>query len=111
MPRTTPTAFNRDRMAKQYAKRHMKIDSGVLEIHYLPTNAPPREIRLLEVNGIIPETVPLEPLDLGVTAGQADGHTLHVIDITPGQWKQVLSGRLQLPAGWSLANRQSFTRP
>jgi hypothetical protein len=53
MPGTTKTAFDRDSFAEWYAERHLDIDSGVEQIHYLPINAPPREIRLLEINRMI----------------------------------------------------------
>jgi hypothetical protein len=52
---TTETAFDRDQQAKWYARRHLETDSGVVEIHYLPAGAPPREIRFLEVNRLITE--------------------------------------------------------
>jgi hypothetical protein len=52
---TTETAFDRDGQARWYAKRHFETDSGVVEIHYLPTGAQPREIRFLEVNRLITE--------------------------------------------------------
>lgn len=71
MPGTTATAFDRDGLARWYARRHFEIDSGVERIFYLPTNAPSREIRLLEVNGMISETTSPEPIDFGVDVGGA----------------------------------------
>src|SRR4051794_4862202 len=102
IPRTTKAAFDRDRLATWYAKRHFETDSGVKEIHYLPTNAPPREIRLLEVNRLISETTPVEPIDFGVDIGGAEAHTLYVLDVTPRQWQAIRKGNLSLPAGWAL---------
>ncbi len=43
--------FDRDKLARWYAQRHYKTDQALHEVVYLPTNAPDREIRLLEVNG------------------------------------------------------------
>ncbi len=83
MPTTTETIFDRDSLARRYAKRHMDIDDGVVQILYLPKDAPPREIRFLEVNRMISETTPPEPIDFGVDIGGEDGHTLYVLDVTP----------------------------
>ena len=79
MTSATETTFDRETQAKWYAKRHMDIDDGVVQILYLPTNAPPREIRFLEVNRMISETTPPEPVDFGVDIGGADAHTLYVL--------------------------------
>jgi hypothetical protein len=101
---TTQTAFDRDNLAEWYARRHFETDSGVEEVHYLPTNAPPREIRLLEVNKLISETTPSEPIDFGVDIDGADAHTLYVLDVTPQQWSAIQRGGLHLPPGWTLDN-------
>ena len=106
MPGTIGTAFDRDSLAKWYARRHMDIDSGVMSILYLPTNAPPREIRFLEVNRMISETTPLEPIDFGVDTGSANAHTLYVLDVTPAQWEAIRTGAISLPAGWTLDGSQ-----
>jgi hypothetical protein len=100
--------FDRDAIAKQYADRHLKVDPGVVEIHYLPTNAPAREIRFLEVNGKIIETSHLEPIDFGVDVEGVNHHVLLVLDITPTQWQAIQGGKLDLPEGWSLDNSMRF---
>ena len=84
----------------------MDIDSGVVSIHYLPTNAPPREIRFLEVNRLISETTPLEPIDFGVDIGNSNAHTLYVLDVTPAQWDAIHRGEMPLPDGWTLDGSQ-----
>ncbi len=110
MPGATGTAFDRDALAQWYARRHLETDSGVEEIYYLPANAPPREIRLLEVNRLISETTPLEPIDFGVDVGGAEGHTLYVLDVTPAQWLAVRNGETPLPAEWTLDNAQMIAK-
>lgn len=110
MASTAETAFDRDAQARWYAKRHFDIDSGVVQIYYLPTNAPPREIRFLEVNRLIAEMTELEPIDFGVNIDGADGHTLIVLDVTPAQWEAIREGRLALPAGWTLERAQELGR-
>jgi hypothetical protein len=103
-------SFDRDAMAKWYAHRHLQTDPGVVEINYLPINAPAREIRLLEVNSEVSETSDMEPIDFGVDVGGMNQHVLFVLDITPSQWESIQGGKLALPKGWSLDNRATFSR-
>jgi hypothetical protein len=109
MPGPTATVVDRDSLAKWYAQRHMEIDSGVVQILYLATNAPTREIRFLEVNRMISETPP-EPIDFGVDIGGADAHTLYVLDVTPAQWDAIQRGEMSLPDGWTLDGAQELGR-
>jgi hypothetical protein len=106
------TGFNRDNMARHYAKRHLKTDPGVITIYYLPTGAPEREIRLLEVNELIAERTenPIEPIDFGLDTGTPEAHKLMVADVTPGQWEKVGKHELALPSGWSLDNATPYAR-
>jgi hypothetical protein len=96
--------FDRDRMARWYAKQHLKTDPGILSIHYLPRNASEREIRFIEVNDLIAnrENAPLEPIDFGVDIGSETAHTLLVLDITPAQWEKIQNHPQELPPGWTL---------
>ena len=114
---TTATAFNRDTFAKWYAMRHFETDAGVEQIHYMPTNSHPREIRFLEVNRLIAEATDPEPIDFGVDIGNADAHTLYVLDVTPyvldvtpSQWAAIQKNEMTLPAGWALDDKQTFDR-
>ena len=104
------TAFDRDAMAKWYAKQHHKTDPGIQSVYYLPTNAPEREIRFLEVNELIADINDdtLEPIDFGVDTGMEGEHKLLVLDVTPGQWDRIQQGSLALPQGWSLDNPGIF---
>jgi len=100
--------FDRDAMARCYAKRHFETDSGVQQIKYLPKGAPDSEIRFLEVNRMIAETDDPEPIDFGVDIGNANAHTLYVLDVTPAQWEEIQAGRMRLPPGWTLEDAKSF---
>src|SRR3954469_18070672 len=102
--------FNRDSMAWVYAKRHKETDPAIREIHYLPTGAPPKEIRLVEVNEAITGTASPEPIDFGVDAGSANEHKLIVFDVTPEQWEEIQAGTLELPPGWVLKDSQEISR-
>lgn len=98
--------FDRDSMARWYAKEHLKTDPGIVSVHYLPKNAGDREIRFVEVNRLIGDRTDdiLEPIDFGVDAGTDSAHTLFVLDVTPGQWDRINTQDLALPANWSLAD-------
>jgi hypothetical protein len=74
----------------------------------LPKNAPPREIRLLEVNRMISETTQPEPIDFGVAIDGAESHTLYVLDVTPTQWEAIQSKDMPLPTGWTLDGSQEL---
>lgn len=100
---STTAAFDRDKMARDYAQRHLRSDPGTRFVYHLRTGSPEREIRLVEVNDQIVERIaPLEPLDFGVDVGNPNGHTLNVVDVTPAQWERITRGELALPAGWVL---------
>lgn len=110
MPAMIGKDFDRDSLARWYARRHLDIDDGVVRILYLPTNAPPREIRFLEVNRLISESTPLEPIDFGVDIDGDDAHTLYVLDVTPSQWVAIEKREMGLPEGWTLENSQELAR-
>jgi len=101
--------FNRDSIAATYAKRHKETDPAIRAIHYLPTGAPPNEIRLVEVNEAITGTASPEPIDFGVDSGTPNQHKLIVFDVTPEQWNEVRKGTLPLPEGWTLKDSQELS--
>ena len=102
--------FNRDSIAETYAKRHKETDPAIRAIHYLPTGAPPNEIRFVEVNGSITGTASPEPIDFGVDGGTDNQHKLIVLDVTPEQWEAIREGTLPLPPGWTLEGSQEISR-
>ncbi len=102
------STFDRDRMADSYAKRHRAADPAIREIHYLPTDAPADEIRLVEVNEAIGTIASPEPVDFGVDGGTANHHRLIVLDVTPVQWEEIRAGTLDLPPGWTLRGSQKL---
>ncbi len=104
--------FNRDSMAKWYARQHLKTDPGIVSVNYLPKNAGEREIRFVEVNNLIGDRTDdsLEPIDFGVDAGTESEHKLLVIDVTPKQWERIRREKLALPRGWSLDGAVPFAK-
>ena len=60
------------------------------------------------MNKLVFATTPLEPIDFGVDIGDADGHKLFVLDVTPDQWKAIDKGDLKLPAGWKMDKKMTY---
>ena len=112
MNMNTTTHFNRDSWATHYASSHLKTDPGIRKVLYLPTEAPEREIRLVEVNELLAvrdEDVG-EAIDFGVDRDSPNAHTLKVMDVTPNQWERIQKHELPLPDGWSLLASQTIGR-
>jgi hypothetical protein len=104
------TQFDRDAMARWYAEQHLRTDPGLVSVHYLPGNSPEREIRLVEVNELMPERMDssLTPIDFGRDAGTDNEHLLVFLDVTPAQWERIQSTKLLLPTEWSLNGSIEF---
>jgi hypothetical protein len=100
---------SRDEFAHWVARQHLFVDPGLSRIIYLPTNAPPEEIRLLEVNEWLPATNEqrVDLLDMSLDLPGLDFVVL-ASDITPDQWKAITSKRLRLPDGWDLRDAQEI---
>ena len=98
-------------MAKWYAKQHLKTDPGIRSVYYLPSNAPEREIRLIEINELLGDRSDdtLEPIDFGVDTGTGTEHRLFVLDVTPSQWDRIKQSSVALPRGWSLDGAVSLS--
>ena len=103
--------FDRNAMARWYAKQHLKTDPGLRSVYYLPANAPEREIRFIEINDLIGERNDdaLQPIDFGVDSGTETEHKLFVLDVTPNQWDRIKQALLPLPQGWTLQNAVPFS--
>lgn len=104
------TQFDRDSMARWYAKQHLKTDPGIDSVYYLPKNAGEREIRFIEINHLIGDRGDdaLEPIDFGVDIGMETAHKLFVLDVTPEQWDRIRANKLALPSNWSLDDAIHF---
>ena len=102
--------FDRDQMARWYARQHRQIDPGIVQVHYLLTGSPDQEIRFLEINHLLGEMndEALEAVDFGVDTGADQEHKLVVMDVTPAQWAAITHQRLALPTGWSLDGEQGL---
>jgi hypothetical protein len=109
-PEPEPDGKDRDAIAEWVAKRHLIADSTIKEIWYLPTGAPPDEIRLIEANGRLAgvgwgiETIDF-PLDV-------DGarFSLLVADTTSDELQEAQKNPSHLPPGWSLSGAKVWRR-
>jgi hypothetical protein len=104
------TQFDRDSMARWYAREHLTTDPGIVGVYYLPTNSGDREIRFVEINNLIGDRNDdiLEPIDFGVDTGMETEHKLYVLDVTPEQWYRIRTEKLGLPGNWSLKDAMHF---
>ncbi len=102
--------FNRDSMARWYAKEHLKTDPGIESVYYLPENASEREIRFIEINKLMYDRTDdtLEPIDFGIDYGKETAHKLLVLDVTPAQWEKIQAQEISLPATWSLDHAEQI---
>jgi hypothetical protein len=107
-----PEALDRDGLAGWYALRHLSIEPTLREVVYLPHDAPPDEIRLLEVNVLLrtPDDSPVEAIDFGIDADLAPARRVLVADISPGQWERIKAGTLALPKGWAVEGNTIYGR-
>ncbi len=108
----TNTKMNRDELARNYAAKHLQTDPGIRMVYYLPTRAPDKEIRLLEVNELMAsrDADPLEPIDFGVDANGSGLFSLMVLDVTPAQWEKIRRNELPLPKSWTVKGAIRISR-
>ena len=101
---STLLQFDRDHLARWYAREHLKTDPAIREVWYLPSGADEREIRLIEINDLIGDVHDsyLEPVDFGIDLDKPSQHTLTVLDVTPEQWDRIQARTLPLPQNWTL---------
>lgn len=101
-PDDRPATSGRDDVAAWVAKQHLIVDSAVREVWYLPTGAPPGEIRFLEVSDrLAASEATVDPIDFGLDVEGAP-FRLFVADISSPVSDALKHGTVQLPSGWSL---------
>jgi hypothetical protein len=106
----TPVGGSRDEIAAWVARRHLIVDTSIREVWYLPRQAPPGEIRLLELNDRLAGAGPKpEPIDFGLDVEGAK-FKLFVADITSEQLDRIQQDSSYLPPGWSLEGKKIWRR-
>lgn len=101
--------MSRDSFAEWVARHHFAIDKGISRILYLPTDAPEKELRLVEVNELasLPENGTVQAFDFMPDIEGVD-YTLLVADVTPRQFEAIMQGKPILPHGWRLEGYRLF---
>ena len=97
--------------AQWLARQHLRFDSRLTQVIYLPSGAPEDEVRLLEVNtGLYPgPDNPIVPVETPPAVKELP-FRVWVADVTPNEWQQIQSNPALLPAGWSLEGNQIIRR-
>jgi hypothetical protein len=97
--------------AEWLARQHLRFDSRLTRVVYLPENAPEDEVRLVEVNtGLYVEPGnPIVPVE--TTPAVTDlPFRVWVADVTPEEWQQIQNNPGLLPEGWSLEGNMTIRR-
>lgn len=110
MPFVDLSPYDRDVLAAWYAARHLEVDAGLKEIHYLPEGGPERELRFIQVHRRSFRTIDFEPMEFSVPLSDVEWHRLQVIDAGTRSWQAVQRGEVPLPPGWDLAKSTTFRR-
>jgi hypothetical protein len=111
---TVEPDVSREDFARWIALQHLDFDPSISEVYYLPLNAPPREVRLIEVNRSLhlrTEIGPVEPLDFSFDIKGMEPFLLLVADVSPYEWEALIHDRLAPPRGWCLDQRIAFSLP
>ena len=97
--------------AEWLARQHLRFDSRLTQVVYLPAGAPTDEVRLLEVNtGLYPQPGnPIVPVETTPAVTELP-FRVWVADVTPDEWQQIQTSPALLPSGWSLAGNQITRR-
>jgi hypothetical protein len=105
-----PKGKSRDEVAAWVARNHLIADFGIREVWYLPGEAPPEEIRLLELSDWLGGTKSqAEAIDFGLDVEGAR-FRLSVADIPSEQFDLIKKDPSRLPSGWSLDESRVWRR-
>lgn len=97
------TNQERAAFAEWLARQHLRFDSRLTQVVYLPTGAADDEVRMLEVNtGLYPEPGnPILPVETTPAINELP-FRVWVADVTPEEWDQIQTNPILLPTGWNL---------
>jgi hypothetical protein len=93
------------------ARQHLRFDSRLTQVVFLPSGSPEVEVRLLEVNtGLYPDPgTPIVPIETTPAITDLPYRVL-VADVTPEEWSQIQADPGLLPAGWKLEDNRIIRR-
>jgi hypothetical protein len=93
--------------AKTLAAFHKQEDPQTAEVYLFP-DAHLADVRLLEVSGSAPRSGDVLPFHFQARPDLGIDFSSTVILLSPDEWKDVLAGKLSLPAGWDLTKKESL---
>ena len=96
--------MSRDEFTAWIARQHFLYDKGVRRIIEFPGDAPPDEIRLIEVNALaaVPELAPIDPFDMTPDSDETPPFRVITAVVGPRRIDGVLKGEIPLPDAWRL---------
>jgi len=93
-------------VVEKLVREHFELEEKLEKIIWIKSNKP--EIRLIEVNS---ETFTTGDVQSFYFPPSDDiPYDLKLAEVTPDEWQKVLQNEIPLPVGWSLENRQEFSR-
>ena len=104
---TTRILKTKDEVAKRLAGFHYKVEDGLVKVFQVTTPAGDADkIVLLEVNK---DTIATGIMPLGFSAAPGRGIPFSsvIVEVTPAEFKQIVSSKLSLPRGWTLGEEIS----
>jgi hypothetical protein len=106
-----PTTADRELIVEWVARRHLSVDPGLSEVHFLPEGAPADEIRLVEVNEMSAGALEgdLRPIDFGLDVANAH-FRLVVVDADREQLERARRDPSSLPDGWGWRDSRNWSR-
>ena len=93
------------------ARQHLRFDSRLTQVVYLPTGAPEDEVRLLEVNtGLYPEPgSPIVPVETTPAVTERP-FRVWVADVTPDEWNQIQAKPGLLPLWLEFGGKADYRK-
>ncbi|MGH7271860.1 MAG: hypothetical protein ACREJ3_15630 [Polyangiaceae bacterium] len=91
--------------AETLAAAHKKEDPQTGEVFLFP-DAKLADVRLLEVSGSAPRSGDVLPFHFEARPDLGIDFASTVILLSPDEWKDVLAGKLTLPAGWDISTKE-----
>ncbi len=93
-------------VVEKLVHEYFEADEHLEKIVWIESPKP--EIRFLEINA---ETIATgDVMSFYFPPSDEIPYALKIAEITPAEWQKVQQNEIPLPTGWSLENRQEFSR-
>lgn len=101
----------KDEAARELAEWHFGVEPDLTQVIRIVgdhEDAPGEPIKLLEVNAATVATGSVEPFAFAAT--ESVPFPTVIAEVTPEEYERIRRNEIELPAGWSLAKTQLFSR-